>query len=525
MEPIGTHPTSHPNQHLLQDAHHGDHLFGGPLQVPPPVMTSDNGSPDAADNPPEPHQDVTAHQSVMPPAPITHHDVSPAPQPPAPPEWNMAALEQEQPEHDHQQDQQGQQEPPSSSTTHVAIPPELAEQLEVLFTPEQRAYIHQLAVQTGSLEAAITHMQQFHMQQAVQAHAYMLQQHTQHQQAQLLMHQLNNATVNAHGSSGASDEADSPRPHLPHVAPHLPPTSPAPPASPSPLIATSSPPQNAHTAIIATSSPPTAGDAPGAAARANGVMVGAALADGHGHGPANAAGGPGAAGVVGSDGGVGPGGAPRISPLAMAQFGGPMIAAHAGSVDGDEEPIFVNPKQYRRILKRRQARAKAERNGYGRTSGKKPYMHESRHVHAMKRPRGPGGRFLPGSYKAIDDRPEGEQSTLKATPKPPPPKLPPPTANSQPMLSGALGLNNPRTIDVRALMLAAQQAQAAQAAQGHVQHAQQPMVGPGGPTGMVPPSPGPPPAIGGVGGVGGVAAGIAAVPSVAVTSGPSPAHA
>ena len=103
--------------------------------------------------------------------------------------------------------------------------------------------------------------------------------------------------------------------------------------------------------------------------------------------------------AYGGGGGGGGGGLPPPYPGAVGADHAnleALIAQHAAvPPPAPQQPIFVNPKQYERIMKRREARARLENHRRkSAAAARKPFLHESRHLHAVKRPRGPGGRFL-----------------------------------------------------------------------------------------------------------------------------------
>lgn len=65
---------------------------------------------------------------------------------------------------------------------------------------------------------------------------------------------------------------------------------------------------------------------------------------------------------------------------------------------GARTPIYVNLKQFQRILKQRQSRQALEQIA---GNGRKSYLPKSRYRHAVNRLRGLGGRFLSATNNAV----------------------------------------------------------------------------------------------------------------------------
>jgi len=83
----------------------------------------------------------------------------------------------------------------------------------------------------------------------------------------------------------------------------------------------------------------------------------------------------------------------QVINLPTPQASGQPIQMQPTTGESGDEPLYVNAKQYHRILKRRQARAKLESEGRIPKERQK-YLYESRHRHALNRARGSGGIFV-----------------------------------------------------------------------------------------------------------------------------------
>lgn len=81
----------------------------------------------------------------------------------------------------------------------------------------------------------------------------------------------------------------------------------------------------------------------------------------------------------------------QTPPLSQQPFLDPPILNHEIKAGKENQPLFINPKQFHRILKRRMTRHLIEEYFRSRTNTQKG---SDLHSHGMRRPRGPTGRFL-----------------------------------------------------------------------------------------------------------------------------------
>ena len=82
----------------------------------------------------------------------------------------------------------------------------------------------------------------------------------------------------------------------------------------------------------------------------------------------------------------------------------------------DNKYIYINGKQYHRIMKRREVRKKINESiqiNKTKMDKNKKYHHESRHRHAMNRERGKGGRFISKKKIEIESKNKNDSSDDK----------------------------------------------------------------------------------------------------------------